>query len=109
MRYSPEAVNDLEEIWSYISAELHNPNAAKRTVEHIFAALEKLQDYSEMGAPLSSIIGIDSDYRFVVCGSYLAFYRVENTEINVVRVLYARRDYARVLFDNRSDDEERQE
>lgn len=33
--YSPEAENDLDEIWEYISSELCNPQAAAKTVNHI--------------------------------------------------------------------------
>jgi toxin ParE1/3/4 len=98
LSYSPDAVNDLEEIWTYISGELQNPDAARRVIDSIFTLVEKLQDFSEMGSPLSAIIGMDSDYRFLVCGNYLAFYRVMNTEVRIVRILYNRRDYIRVLF-----------
>ncbi|MDQ7093596.1 type II toxin-antitoxin system RelE/ParE family toxin [Desulfosporosinus sp. PR] len=28
LRYSPEALKDLDEIWAYIYAELQNPDAA---------------------------------------------------------------------------------
>ncbi|WP_042331007.1 type II toxin-antitoxin system RelE/ParE family toxin [Desulfosporosinus orientis] len=30
--YSPEALNDLDEIWAYINNELLNPAAAQKTV-----------------------------------------------------------------------------
>jgi len=48
---------------------------------------------------------VDSDYRFLVTGSYLTFYRVYGSDIYVDRVLYGRRDYLRVLFDKLQDDE----
>lgn len=53
---------------------------------------------AEMGAPLSAIVDFETDYRFLVCGNYTAFYRFENRTVYIVRVLYGRRDFMRILF-----------
>ena len=58
----------------------------------------KLADFPLIGAPLSSIYEIDSDYRFLVCGNYLAFYRPQESEVLIDRILYGRRDYLVILF-----------
>jgi plasmid stabilization system protein ParE len=96
--YSPEALNDLDEIWEYIFEDLQNPAAAQNTVNGILDSTEKLRDFSEMGPPLSSITEVEGDYRFLVCGNYLSFYRVKGEEVYVDRILYGRRDYLRILF-----------
>ncbi len=98
--YSPEALNDLDEIWAYIFKDLQNPTAAKNTVEAILNTIEKLEEFSGMGPPLSSVTEIESDYHFLVCGNYLAFYRVRGIEVKVDRILYGKRDYLRILFSN---------
>jgi plasmid stabilization system protein ParE len=100
LRYFEEAVNDLAEIQKYISEELESPAAAKKTVLHITRRIRQLARFAEAGAPLSSITDIPTDYRFLVCGSYLVFYRVQGTDVWIVRVLYGRRDYLSVLFGN---------
>ena len=51
-----------------------------------------------MGAPLSSIVDIETDYRFLVCGNYTAFYRYDEKFVYVIRVLYSRRDFMKILF-----------
>ena len=56
-------------------------------------------------ASLSSIADVESDYRFLVTGSYLTFYRVLDNDVYVDRVLYGRRDYLRILFEDVQDDE----
>lgn len=43
---------------------------------------------------------IESDYRFLVSGNYLIFYRACGTEVYIDRVLYGRQDYLRILFDD---------
>ncbi len=98
MYYSPEALNDLDEIWKYIFEDLQNPTAAQNTVNGILDSIKKLRDFSEIGPPLSSVTEVESDYRFLACGNYLTFYRVKGEEVYIDRVLYGRRDYLRILF-----------
>ena len=95
---SCEAQDDLAEIKSYISTELDNPAAALRTVDRVTKSIRILQTHAGAGALLSSIANVDSDYRFLVSGSYMSFYRVNGSDVYVDRVLYGRRDYLRILF-----------
>jgi addiction module RelE/StbE family toxin len=95
---SPEAKDDLHGIKKYITEELCSPTAAINTVSKITKAIRNLEDFPEIGAPLSSIVTAPLDYRFLVCGNYLVFYRNEGNNVIVVRVLYGRRDYMAILF-----------
>lgn len=61
-------------------------------------AIDELENFSEIGAPLSSVADVESDYRFLVSGNYIAFYRVFMQNIYIDRILYGRRDYLRILF-----------
>lgn len=103
--YSPEAMSDLDEIWEYIVSELCNPQAAENTVNHIVEAIDKLEDFPEIGTPLSAVSGVESDYRFLISGNYMAFYRVRDRNVYVDRVLYGRRDYLRILFPDLSQED----
>lgn len=96
--YSKESQRDLDEIWDYIASELQNPIAAERIVNSIMDTVDQLADFAEAGTPLTSVADVESDYRFLVTGNYLTFYRVYENEVFVDRVLYGRRDYLRVLF-----------
>ena len=102
---SEEAQNDLLEIKAYIEEELLNPSAALATVSRITKSLRILQNYAQTGAPLSSIADIESDYRFIVSGNYISFYRAYDSEVFIDRILYARRDYMRILFGDSTTDE----
>ena len=105
LHLSIEAQSDLAEIKAYITQDLENPVAARSTVQKIMKDIRRLREYAFIGTPLSSITGEESDYRFLVTGSYLTFYRVDGHNIFVDRVLYGRRDYLRILFGNISDSE----
>ena len=98
IHYSPEAQNDLDEIWEYISFELCNPQAAENTVNKIMDTVDELECFSEIGALLSSVTDVESDYHFLTSGNYMVFYRVNKQDVYIDRVLYGRRDYLRILF-----------
>jgi len=98
IHYSPQALNDLDEIWTYISQNLCNPIAAQNTVNGIMDSVDMLSDQPEMGTPLYFLSGLNSGYRYVIHGNYMAFYRTNRTDVYIDRVLYGKSDYMRVLF-----------
>lgn len=98
---SHAAQGDLAEIKRYISKELENPSAAINTTKKITQTIRILQAHAEAGALLSSITDADNTYRFLVSGNYMIFYRVNERDIYVDRILYGRRHYLRILFGDR--------
>lgn len=101
--YSAQARKDLDEIWDYIVADLGNPIAAEKTVSRIMDDIDRLADFPEMGTMLRNVTHMVTDYRYIVSGSYMAFYRFHDSTVYIVRILYGRRDYMRVLFGDTSD------
>ncbi len=97
---SYDAKNDLKEIKRYIADELDNEIAASNTISKITKSIRRLETQPLMGAPLSSVIEFDTNYRFLVCGNYMVFYRLENNVVLVARIIYGRRDYMKILFKN---------
>ena len=81
VRYSHEALNDLDDIWGYITFELMNPDAAINTVNGIMDAVDRLSEYPLSGTPLNVLLEIESEYRFVIFKNYLAFYHLENSAV----------------------------
>jgi len=98
IKFSPEAINDLQQTKAYITEELCNEQAAVNTAAKITKRIRILANFPESGAPLSSVIDIETDYRFLVCGNYTAFYRLENNMVYIVRILYGRRNFVQILF-----------
>ena len=97
LHLSLDAQDDLAEIKAYIAEELDNPQAALATVTKISNTIRMLRDHALIGAPLSSIVDVESDYRFLTSGNYMIFYRVVGNDVFIDRVLYGRRDFLRVL------------
>lgn len=106
LKISPEAKDDLAEIKHYISKELCSPQAAINFVSKITKKIRGLTEYPGIGSPLSSVLDIQTDYRFLVCDNYLIFFRYEDGIVFVSRILYGRRNYTRILFGDLLEDEE---
>lgn len=100
IRVNPMATEDLIEIRDYITKELENPTAAVNVIRKIIESYEQLKAFPMMGVDLSTKIDIQTDFRYLVCGSYIVFYRADNEFVYIYRVLYAGRDYLKILFPN---------
>ena len=100
VKYSHEAHSDLNGIKSYIENNLQNPAAAMSVLARITRKNRILEKAPQIGAPLSSVIDIDTDYRFLAAGNYLSFCRYieQDNTCYIDRVLYKRRDFMSILF-----------
>ncbi len=100
IRVAPAALNDLKEIKAYIENDLSNPIAANNVIKRIIDDYSRLEISPHMGPSLSSKVPFDTDYRFIVSGNYLVFYKVDTEFVSIYRVLYGRRDYLKIIFDD---------
>ena len=93
----PAAQEDMEQIFSYISEKLYNPTAAIKQIEDFENALDNVCLFPQ-SCPLTENEYVkDRTLRKLVVNNYIVFYRVKNEEIQVVRVIYGMRDYAKIL------------
>ena len=92
LRISAQAQRDIESIYHYVQKD--GVTVAKKQVSLIYAALENLQIFPEMGANLSAYTVEKNDYKFLsIKKTYVAFYRIVGNEIRVVRVFRGEQDY----------------
>lgn len=96
LRYTPQAIADIEEIRDYISQELQNPEAAKNILRKIAKDAAALKAMPRLGVELRKKTGRDMDGRVLISGQYMLIYEVEE-EISVLRVLDTRVDYLRMI------------
>lgn len=98
VKVSPQAAEDLLEIKDYIENELLNPIAAQNTVEKIIEIFEDLANYPEIGIPVERYVAFSTDYKFVLANNYFIFYRIKEDCVKVIRIMYSRRDFVKILF-----------
>ncbi len=96
--FSPQALSDLEQTKNYIMEELQESQAAIDIISKIIKNIRMLERFPQSCPSLNAIVDFNTDYRYLVCGNYTAFYRYENNTVYIVRVLYGRRDFMRILF-----------
>ena len=102
---SPLARADMREIGDYISRELRNPGTALRMIRRFREVMSPLREFPESGAPLLAAGKQGAPYRYLVCGSYLIFYHTAGDAVHIDRVLYGRRDYMAILFNDQLEEE----
>ena len=98
LKYTPEAIADLQNTKAYISNVLHNPKAAKRITKQILDMCGSLKEHPNLGMSLKAKTDIDTDLKYLFCENHLAFYRTEGDWVIVVRILDGRTDYMRAIF-----------
>lgn len=96
LRYTPQAMLDLQEISDYISDVLQNPDAAKRILQSIARDASRLKDNPRLGFDLSEKTGREVKGRGLISGKYLLIYDIDNY-ISILRVLDTRVDYLRMI------------
>ena len=101
VKITPQAAEDLLEIKSYIENELHNPIAAKNTFLNIIETYENLSTFAETGIPVERYVSFPADYKFVLANNYSIFYRIEDKIVRVIRIMYSKRDFVRILFEDK--------
>lgn len=88
----------MENIRHYIADELKNRLSAERTVRSVIKDLRILERHAEAGPSVEALTGHATDLRILVCGMYIALYKIESGIVYVSRILNAKQDYLRVLF-----------
>ena len=96
--YSPQARDDLREIKTYIRDTLLNPTAAENVTQKILKSCALLKDNPKLGAELSGKVNRETDMRYLVIHQYIAFYRIDNDVIRVIRIRDARTNYLHIIF-----------
>ena len=101
VKVSPQAAEDLLEVKDYIENELQNPIAAQNTVLKIVETYEDLANFPEAGISVEKYVDFPTDYKFALANNYSIFYRIDGEFVRVVRILYSRRDFVRILFEEK--------
>ncbi len=96
LRYTPQAILDLQEIHDYIREQLLNPEAAQHIVASIARDAARLKDNPALGFDLGGKTGREIRGRGLVSGKYLLIYDVDDC-ISILRVLDTRVDYLRMI------------
>lgn len=99
LEYLPVARQDMIEIVRYISEELQNPMAADQLATELIEAGDSIPGFPYANPAFIPIRPLKHEYRKLLVQNYFMFYWVDEVKqlVTVARVVYARRDYERLL------------
>ena len=97
IRYSKEAKQDLIDIKKYIKYNFQESNIANKLITKIRKEIENLVN----DAAIYNIIDDDFikklEIRKIIVDNYIVFYRIKNKTIEMVRIMYGRRNWIALL------------
>lgn len=99
LEYLPVARRDMIEIVRYIGQELQNPTAADQLAMELIEAGDSIPRFPYANPAFIPIRPLKYEYRKLLVQNYFMFYWVDEVKklVTVARVVYARRDYERLL------------
>lgn len=97
IRYSKEARLDLIDIKKYIKYNLQELNISNKLIAKIKKEIDKLTDNPKIYSIIDDDFLKKLEIRKKIVDNYIVFYRIKNTTIEIVRVLYGRRNWIKLL------------
>ena len=99
IQFSKDARKDLIDIYSYIRYNLQEPTIAKKLEKRIREEVYKLEDNPTIYAIIKDEIIRKREIRKIKVNNYIVFYKVEenNSIVEIVRIMYGRRNWTKIL------------
>ena len=97
IRYTPQAMQDLDRIWDDIWAVSKSEELTFRYISGITGEISSKRFFPFSGSPLQ-YRGLFTGFYSITYKKYKAFYRVRDGYLEVARVILAKRDYMTILF-----------
>ena len=89
----------MVEIVVYIARNLNNPAAAEHIADQLAETGESLRDFPYVQPAYTPLRPLKHEYRKLFVENYMMLYWVSETEkrVTIARVVYARRNYTKLL------------
>lgn len=97
IEYSKDARQDLINIKKYIKYNLQEPNIAQKLIMKIKSEVEKLRNNPKIYTIIDDDIIKKLEIRKIIIDNYIVFYRINNESIQIVRIMYGRRNWMTLL------------
>lgn len=97
VEYSKESKQDLIGIKQYIKYSLQEPEIAKKLISKIRKEINNLKNNPEIYTIIDDDMIKKLEIRKLIVDEYIVFYRIKNDNIQIVRVMYGRRNWINLL------------
>ena len=100
IEYSKESKEDLVGIKKYIKYNLQEPETANKLISKIrksIKSIKSLKDNPEIYTIIDDDIIRKLEIRKLIVDNYIVFYKIKNESIEIVRIMYGRRNWRNLL------------
>lgn len=97
IEYSKESKQDLIGIKQYIKYNLQEPETAERLIAKIRNGINTLKNNPEIYTIIDDELIKKLEIRKLIIDNYIVFYRIKNNNVEIVRVMYGRRNWINLL------------
>ena len=97
IEYSKDSRQDLMDIKRYIKYNLQEPTIANNLITKIRKEIDKLANDPEIYPIVDDVYIKKLEIRKIIVDNYIVFYRVQNNIVEIVRVIYGKRNWIRLL------------
>lgn len=97
IEYSKESKQDLIEIKRYIKYNLQEPEIAQNLISKIRKEINNLKNNPNIYTIIDDDIISKLEIRKLIVDNYIVFYRVKSFNIQIVRIMYGRRNWINLL------------
>ena len=99
VRIVKQAQKDMQDIYRYIAEDLQSPGAAYKRILLIDEKIQSLKSNPARFSLVKDDYLASKGFRFCIAKNHLVFFtiREEISTVSVMRVLYGRRDWVRIL------------
>lgn len=92
VKYSIESKQDLVGIKQYIKHNLQEPETAEKLVSIIRKEINNLKNSPEIFTIIDDDLIKKLEVRKLIVDNYIVFYRIKDNNIQIVRIMYGRRN-----------------
>lgn len=97
IEYSKESKEDLIGIKQYIKYNLQEPETANKLIFKIRKSIKTLKDNPNVYTIIDDDVIRKLEIRKLIVDNYIIFYRIKNNNIEIVRIMYGRRNWINLL------------
>ena len=99
VEYSPEALDDLRSVYSYIAFHLKERETAKKLTDRIRREIRALNEMPERYAPVDWEPWLSMGMRKLPVNNFVVYYLVDQPKrlVSVVRIFYGGRDVEAII------------
>ena len=97
IEYSKESKQDLIGIKKYIKYNLQEPEIAQKLILEIRNEINNLKHNPEIYSIIDDDLIKKLEIRKLIVNNYIVFYRIKKENIEIVRIMYGRRNWINLL------------